>query len=165
MKTSIKLIVLSLILFGFTRQKTLSVTSSAFKDGEMIPAKYTCTGGENSPPLNISNIPAGTKSLALIVHDPDAPKAGGVTHWLAWNLPADGNITENFKGGLQGMNSDHKTGYKGPCPPSGTHHYNFYVYALDTRLHLDSSADKVALENAVRGHVIAQGKLTGLYGK
>lgn len=165
MKISLKIILLSLILFGFAQQKTLTITSSAFKEGGMIPAKYTCTGGESSPPLSITGMPSGTKSLALIVHDPDAPKAGGVTQWLAWNLPADGNIAENFKGGTQGMNSDHKTGYKGPCPPSGTHHYNFYVYALDTQLQLDSNTDKARLEKALQGHVLAQGKLTGLYSK
>jgi Raf kinase inhibitor-like YbhB/YbcL family protein len=164
--TKISEVVLLLALMAFTiRQAKLIVTSTAFIPNGMIPPKYSCEGAEVSPPLSITNIPAGTKSLALIVHDPDAPHPGGVTHWVAWNLPLDGNIPENFKGGNQGYNSDHKTGYKGMCPPDGTHRYNFLVYALDNTLQLDSTTDKQVLETAIQGHIIAQGKLTGLYSR
>ena len=166
MNNSAKLIlVLSVFLSAFTQQATLTVTSAAFTPGGMIPAKYSCEGAGVSPPLTITDIPAGTRSLAIIVHDPDAPHPGGVTHWVAWNVATDGNIPENFKGAQQGQNSDHKTCYKGMCPPSGVHHYNFKVYALDIQLKLDSSTDKAALENAMQGHILAQGVLTGLYSK
>ena len=143
----------------------INVSSSAFMEGGMIPAKYSCQGGQSSPPLNFQGIPAGAKSLAIIVHDPDAPKAGGVTHWVVWNIPVSGNIIENFKGGIQGKNSDHKTGYMGMCPPDGTHHYNFMVFALDNQLSLDTNADNDALEKAMQGHILAQGILTGLFTK
>jgi putative membrane protein len=143
----------------------ISVSSSAFMQGGMIPAKYSCEGGEASPPLAFTGIPASAKSLAIIVHDPDAPKAGGVTHWVVFNIPVSANIGENFKGGVQGQNSDNKPGYKGMCPPDGTHHYNFMVYALDGMLSLDKGADKDSLEKAMRGHILAEGLLSGLYPK
>ena len=141
----------------------LTVSSLAFEKNGMIPAKYSCQGAGISPPLTITNIPNGTQSLAIIIHDPDAPHPGGVTHWVAWNLPLDGNIPENFKGGDQGRNSDHQNGYKAICPPDGTHHYNFMVYALDRKLALDRSTDEEGLKNAIQGHLLAQGELTGLY--
>jgi len=154
------------ILFtAFKDVASLTVESPAFTPDGMIPIKYTCEGFNVSPPLTITDIPQGTKALALIVHDPDANRAGGVTHWVAWDLPLDGHVPENFKGGQQGRNSDHGSGYKGMCPPSGTHHYNFYVYALDTELSLDSNADKDRLLQAIQGHVLAQGVLTGTYTK
>jgi phosphatidylethanolamine-binding protein (PEBP) family uncharacterized protein len=111
LKILIPVMLLNLLAFT-TRQAKLTVSSSAFTANGMIPAEYSCDGAENSPPLSITGIPAGTKSLALIVHDPDAPKAGGVTHWVAWNLPVNSELPENFKGGQQGQNSDHKIGYK-----------------------------------------------------
>lgn len=143
----------------------VTVNSAAFMEGGMIPAKYSCEGGESSPPLIISHIPPETKTLALIVHDPDAPKVGGVTHWVVWNLPLNGQIPENFKGGVQGQNTDNKPGYKGVCPPDGTHHYNFTIYALNVSLNLGTDADKTALEKAMEGHIIAEGLLSGLYPK
>ena len=164
MKHLVKFIVLlPLFSLAFVNYPTLTVTSLAFSAGGKIPAKYSCEGMEVNPPLTVTNIPAGAKSLAIIVHDPDAPHAGGYTHWVAWNLPVSGIIPENFKGGVQGQNSDKKVGYKGMCPPSGTHHYNFRVFALDTQLQLSSSVDKDALEKAMHGHILAQGVLTGLY--
>jgi len=154
------------VLFtAFKDKASLTVDSPAFTPNGMIPAKYTCEGFNISPPLIITDVPSGTKTLAIIVHDPDANEAGGVTHWVAWNLPADGNIPENFKGGQQGRNSEHGAGYKGMCPPSGTHHYNFYAYALDTELSLDSNADRARLQQAMQGHILAQGVLTGTYSK
>lgn len=166
---SVKYLACLLIFFAglsaFKKQAVLTVSSPAFSANGMIPAKYTCEGAGISPPLTITNIPSGAKTLAVVVHDPDAPHPGGVTHWVAWNLPTDGNVPENFKGGQQGQNSQHKNGYMGMCPPSGTHHYNFYIYALDTRLSLDSMTDKPGLEKAMQGHVLAQGVLTGLYSK
>ena len=162
---------LLLFLFIFTtmtslKDKTkLSVTSTAFTDGGMIPSKYTCEGTETSPAIKVTDIPAGTKSLALIVHDPDAAAPGGFTHWVLWNLDISGVIPENFKSGDQGFNGSNKTGYKGMCPPTGTHHYHFKVYALDTRLDLDKSSNKAALEKAMEGHILGEGEIVGLYAK
>lgn len=159
------LLALAAALTFFTASPNLTVTSMAFKNNGMIPAKYTCEGQDINPPLQISHIPSGTKTLAMTVHDPDAPKPGGVTHWVIWNLPTDGKITENFRGGTPGLNSDHKNAYKGACPPDGTHHYNFKVYALNTVLNLPSGTDQAGLEKALKGHVLAEGSLTGLYKK
>jgi Raf kinase inhibitor-like YbhB/YbcL family protein len=144
---------------------TLTITSSAFAVNGMIPSRYTCEGEGASPALHIGGLPANTQSLAIIVHDPDAPKAGGMTHWAAWNIDPAGDIAENFKGGVQGHNGAGKTGYMGPCPPTGTHHYHFMVYALDSKLSLPESANKDELEKAMEGHILAQGDLVGLYKK
>ncbi len=159
------LIIVAMAVMAFTRKTNLIVTSDAFKSNGMIPVKYSCDGGAVSPPLKVMGVPAGAKSLALTLHDPDAPKPGGVTHWVLWNLPVDGNIPESYTGGAQGLNSDNKQGYKAICPQSGTHHYNFEVYALDVTLSLDSNTNKQGLEKAIKGHVLAEGKLTGLYAK
>ena len=142
----------------------LTVTSPSFKDGRKIPMQYTCEGKNVSPALNISELPAGTKTIALSAFDPDAPN-GGMLHWLAWNLPATNEIREGSKTGTQGLNGKKEKGYTGPCPPSGTHHYNFHVYALDTELQLADDASKEALEKAMQGHILAEGELTGLYKK
>ena len=150
---------------SFTTTATLAVSSSSFKNNGIIPVKYSCEGEQASPPLQITGIPEGTRSLALIVHDPDAPKVGGFTHWVMWNMDVNGTIPENFKGAVQGLNGKKETGYTGMCPPSGTHHYQFRVYALDAKLELDQHTDKAALEKAMKGHIIAQGDLVGLYQK
>jgi Raf kinase inhibitor-like YbhB/YbcL family protein len=165
MKKIIYLCLPVFLLMAFTVQNKINVTSTAFAANGMIPVKYSCQGTEVSPPLIITNIPAGAKSLAIIFHDPDAPHPGGITHWVAWNIPLSGQIPENFKGGQQGQNSDNKSGYKGMCPPDGVHHYNFKVYALDILLQLSKDTDKPGLEAAMQGHIVGQGELTGLYGK
>ena len=143
----------------------LKIGSSAFSYNGMIPAKYSCEGEQASPPLDVTGIPSGTKSLALILHDPDAPRAGGFTHWVLWNVDVKGVIPENFKGAMQGHNGMGKQGYVGMCPPSGTHHYHFKVYALDTKLDISESTDKDGLEKAMKGHILAEGDLVGLYKK
>lgn len=165
LQASALLLVIITATAAFTLQSSLKVSSSAFSPNGMIPLKYSCEGAEVSPPLHVSGIPAGAKSLAIIVHDPDAPKEGGVTHWVVWNLPVENIIPENFKGAMQGMNSDNKAGYKGMCPPDGTHHYSFFVYALDSQLNISRTTDKPALEKAMQGHILAKGVLTGLYRK
>lgn len=152
----------------------IKVTSAAFKEGEMIPAKYTCSVGaqEVSPPLAWEGIPAGAKSIALIADDPDAPGKTWV-HWVVWNIPADKKglpeaVPKDGKlpdGTCQGISDFGKPGYGGPCPPSGTHHYYFKVYALDTALDLRASTKKPDLEQAMKGHVLAQGQLMGKYKK
>jgi Raf kinase inhibitor-like YbhB/YbcL family protein len=151
---------------------TLSLSSTAFAAGQAIPAKYACTGRDVSPPLAWGSAPAATQSFALIVDDPDAP-IGTWVHWVVFNIPAGTQeLSEGIaagaqlpKGGLQGRNSSGKSGYDGPCPPSGTHRYFFKLYALDTTLALPSSADKAQLLNAMQGHILAQGELMGTFSK
>src|SRR5262245_10935204 len=126
--------------------KNLVVRSSAFGNGGHVPPKYTCNGENVNPPLEISDIPEETMSLAAIVEDPDAPGAT-FTHWLVWNLPPGEQIAEKTNEGISGMNDFGKTGYGGPCPPSGTHRYYFKIFALDKELHLATGESKASLLN------------------
>ena len=162
---TLSLLAMTVLGTSLSKQAILTVTSSSFSNNGNIPAKYTCQGEQVSPPLKITGIPSGAKTLALILHDPDAPMQGGFTHWVVWNIPTDGNLSENFKGADQGWNGAKKSGYIGMCPPTGVHHYHFMVYALDTRLTLDKNTDKAGLEKAMTGHILAQGELVGLYEK
>ena len=155
---------IAIFAFGTSRAQ-LVVTSTSFKNNGLIPAKYSCEGAEVSPPLDIANIPSTAKSLALIVDDPDAPIKGGFTHWVMWNMDVKGYLPEGFKNAMQGLNSAKKTGYKGMCPPTGTHHYHFKVYALDEMIELDHNNDKESLEKRMQGHILAEGELIGLYKK
>lgn len=142
----------------------LTVTSPDFQSGSPIPSVFTCKGKNTSPALHITSIPSGAKTLAIIMHDPDAPMTGGFTHWVAWNIePKLVDIPRDFNGGVQGANGTGKQGYIGPCPPSGVHHYHFMVYALDISLNIDPKSDKAALEKAMEGHVLAKGELVGLF--
>jgi len=143
----------------------LSIASKAFLPGGMIPSKYTCDGADVSPPLLIGNVPEKTRSLALIVDDPDAP-VGTWVHWVVWNIEAGTReIPENSvpPGALQGTNDFRKREYGGPCPPSGTHRYFFKLYALDAPLSAQAGATKARIEEAMKGHVLAQAELIGLY--
>jgi Raf kinase inhibitor-like YbhB/YbcL family protein len=149
------------------KMEKLTVTSAAFAEGAPIAAKYTCDGEDVNPPLAIGATPAGTRSLALIMDDPDAP-IGIWVHWVAWNIPAQTReIPENGMpaGASQGRNDWKRNGYGGPCPPSGTHRYFFKLYALDTTLALAPSANKADLERTMQGHVLASGQLMGTYKK
>jgi hypothetical protein len=144
----------------------MKITSSAFQNNENIPPKYTCDGENVSPPLEISEVPAEAKSLALVVDDPDAPLAGGFVHWAVFNIaPGTNNIGENStpQGAVEGMNSAGRTGYTSPCPPSGTHRYFFKLYALGTMLSLDSSATREDVEKAMEERILDQATLVGLY--
>ena len=144
---------------------TLKLLSPAFKHNDSIPSKYTCDGADVNPPLVIENAPLSTKSLALIVDDPDAP-VGTWVHWVVWNIgPTTSEIGENMVPSVaqQGINDFRKHNYGGPCPPSGTHRYFFKLYALDIMLSLGPKANKADLESAMKGHVVAQGELIGLY--
>ncbi|MCD6010974.1 MAG: Phospholipid-binding protein [Flavipsychrobacter sp.] len=143
----------------------ITITSSAFRHNLPIPTKYSCEGENINPPLDISGIPEGTQSVALIMHDPDAPMKGGFTHWVMWNIKPNAHISEKYNGAEMGMNSARKIGYIGMCPPTGTHHYHFTVYALDTKLSLTAQTDKAGLEEAMKGHILAESTLTGLYKK
>ncbi|MEO6548577.1 MAG: YbhB/YbcL family Raf kinase inhibitor-like protein [Ferruginibacter sp.] len=130
----------------------------------MIPAKYTCDGINTSPALNIENIPADTKCLALIVDDPDAPAKTWV-HWVVWNIPVTHHLKENEIHDIQGVNDSGKNVYSGPCPPLGTHRYFFKVYALNSLLDLLPSTNKQQLEAAMSEFIIGFGELVGLYKK
>lgn len=163
--STLSFLVIITVMASFTAVSKLTVTSTSFTANGNIPSKYTCEGTQTSPQLSVAGIPAGAKSLALILHDPDAPIAGGFTHWVVWNIAVDGNIPEDFKGADQGFNGAKKAGYIGMCPPTGTHHYHFKVYALDTQLTLDKSTDKAGLEKAMTGHILAEGEIIGLYKK
>jgi Raf kinase inhibitor-like YbhB/YbcL family protein len=151
----------------------LQLTSSAFRPETDIPVKFTCQGDDISPELAWKDAPAQTKTFALIVHDPDAPRQGGFTHWVVYNIPAGvQQLRQNEPkgdalpgGGVQGRNDGGKVGYMGPCPPSGTHRYYFYLYALDTELNLQSGAGKDDLEKAMQGHVLQKAELMGKYRK
>ena len=143
--------------------KKLSVMSPAFENNKFIPAKYTCDGDNVNPPLTIEGVPEGTKTLALIVDDPDAPM-GTWDHWIVWNIPAaTSKIAENTAPGPEGMNDFRRRSYGGPCPPSGTHRYFFKVYALDVKLDLSPTSRKRDVEKAMQGHILAKGELVGLY--
>lgn len=145
----------------------MNIISSAFKNNELIPKRYTCDGDGISPPLLIDDIPAETKSLALIVNDPDAPN-GDFAHWLVWNInPKKVEVLENghFPGSIEGLSDSGVMSYVSPCPPGGVHHYLFNVYALDTMLQLDPHASKKDLREAIDGHIIDNTVLTGLYAR
>jgi Raf kinase inhibitor-like YbhB/YbcL family protein len=152
-------------LISVVMNAILAVSSPAFGPNTMIPTKYTCQGASISPALHIGEFPAGTKSLAIILHDPDAGRPGGFTHWVVFNIDPTADIPEGYKGGVQALNGAAKAGYVGPCPPTGVHHYHFMVYALDTRLELSAKSGKAELEKAMEGHILAQGDLVGLYSK
>jgi Raf kinase inhibitor-like YbhB/YbcL family protein len=145
--------------------KKLSVMSPTFENNQLIPAKYTCDGDDVNPPLTIEGVPEGTKTLALIVDDPDCP-TGTWDHWIVWNIPATASkIAENTIPGNEGMNDFRKRSYGGPCPPSGTHRYFFKVYALDVKLDLSPTSRKRDVEKAMQGHILAKGELVGLYSR
>ncbi|HTB51571.1 MAG TPA: YbhB/YbcL family Raf kinase inhibitor-like protein [Ferruginibacter sp.] len=143
----------------------LHVTSPAFRENNLIPEKYGCKQEKNiNPPISIKNIPAAAKCLALIVDDPDAPN-GTFVHWVMWNIDPVIMIDEDSAPGIQGKNGKGNNEYTGPCPPFGTHHYHFKIYALDTILDIDEHSGKQALEDAMKHHIIARGELIGLYKK
>jgi hypothetical protein len=148
----------------------LTLTSSAFTEGQPIPAAYTCDGRDVSPPLAWDEPPAGTRSFVLLSEDPDAPR-GPWVHWVLYNVPPSARRLAAGQpgdaklpgGGLQGMSDFGRTGYGGPCPPSGTHRYYFRLYALDTMLDTPPGATKAQVEAAMGGHVLAEGQLMGTY--
>jgi len=144
---------------------------SVFKDNGFMPEKYTCMGDNINPPLVISNIPKGSKTIAIIMDDPDAP-VGTFVHWVLWNLKVAGDEVRVEEGLSrkascceQGINDFGRIGYDGPCPPRGhgIHHYHIKVYALDMEPNLPSKASKRDLENAMKGHILSQVELIGLF--
>ena len=152
----------------------LVISSPSFQHEGQIPAKFTCQGKDVSPELKWEGVPAGTKSLALIVDDPDAPDPAAPkmtwVHWVLYNLPPDSTglpeaAAQHADGVFEGKNDWKRTGYGGPCPPIGRHRYFHKLYALDTVLPDLHAPDKAALEQAMEGHVIAQAVLMGTYQK
>lgn len=156
---------------SFTMSKGLMLSSKSFEPGREMPVKYTCDGEDISPQLSWGGAPDGTESFALIVDDPDAP--GRVfTHWVIYNISADRNeLPEGVdadkivkKGYSQGINDMKQVGYSGPCPPPGkAHHYRFHLYALDTTLDLPSGVTKGAALGTMKGHVLGEIEIVGLY--
>lgn len=149
----------------------LNIKSPSFSQGQPIPTKHTCDAEDISPALQWNEVPEVAKSIALICDDPDAPM-GTWVHWVLYDLPAtETSLTENVEkkeelpnGAKQGRNDFKKIGYGGPCPPKGNpHRYFFKLYALDIALNLKSGATKSDVENAMKGHIIAQGQLMGTY--
>lgn len=145
--------------------KVMKISSPVFENNSQIPQKYTCDGQDINPPLEIRDIPEGTQSLVLIVDDPDAPM-GTFLHWLVWNIsPETVKIEENSipEGAIRGRNDFGKENYGGPCPPFGTHRYFFKVYALDKKLDLVAGSKLKEIEEAMKGHILDQAELLGLY--
>ncbi len=144
----------------------MKVISSAFKNGEAIPEKYTCDGMDLSPPLTFKDIPVAAVTLALIADDPDAP-GGTWVHWLVWNMDpsVDGISQGEAIKGEKGKNDFGRLTYGGPCPPRGTHRYYFKLYALDKQLNLKEGSSKKELEKAMEGHIIEEAHLMGIYSR
>lgn len=147
----------------------LDLSTPAFKQGEKIPSKYTCDGAGMNPALNFAGMPANAKQLVLTMHDPDVPKnlmpSGNFDHWMVWDIaPASKGIAEGA-GAKMGMNGTGKPGYIGPCPPDREHRYFFRLYALDTPMAGKTFKDRAALEEAMKGHILAQSELMGRYEK
>jgi Raf kinase inhibitor-like YbhB/YbcL family protein len=162
------------LFFGTVAQArdvgALTVTSTAFTQGGMIPREYTCEGRSVSPPLSWSTVPSDTKSIAVIVDDPDAPN-GTFDHLVLFNLPpsehslASIGTSPHATNGLAARNSNGATGFAAICPPTGQHRYRFQVMALDTTLPQSAGVSSTDISNAIRGHVVARGELTGVYQK
>jgi Raf kinase inhibitor-like YbhB/YbcL family protein len=160
--------------YAAERNGIMELSSTAFAHNTGIPTLYTCEGSDQSPPLSWSDVPPGTKSLALIVDDPDAPDPAAPkmtwVHWVLYNLPPattglEAGITKLPPGTLEGLNDWQREGYGGPCPPIGRHRYIHKLYALDIVLPVLHPATKASLEKAMQGHILAHGQLVGVYKK
>jgi Raf kinase inhibitor-like YbhB/YbcL family protein len=142
----------------------LHVSSSAIPDGAAIPTQFTCSGANQSPPLSWNGVPQGTKSLALLVEDPDAP-SGTFVHWVVYDIPPG---SEGFKEGsvegTQGVNGMGRASYMGPCPPPGKpHHYHFRLFALDSNPTVEANPTAQALHDAMTGHILESAELVGIF--
>lgn len=146
-------------------QTTMKIISSAFADNQDIPIKYTCNGQNINPPFEFIDVPQITQSLTLIIDDPDAP-VGTWIHWVVFNIdPSVREVNENSipKSGIQGITSSGKASYGGPCPPDGTHHYHFKLFALNKMLSITGTPDNDTVLNEMKDSIIAQAELIGLY--
>jgi len=145
----------------------IHVTSDSFYQDDFLPAKYTCDGQGINPTIMIDGVPIKTKSLVLIVDDPDAP-AGTFTHWLVWNIHSKTKIIKEGvipQDAVQGTNSSGKTDYVPACPPSGIHHYYFRIFALDVMLNLRPDIRRQTLQDSMQGHILDKGSLMAKYSK
>jgi Raf kinase inhibitor-like YbhB/YbcL family protein len=152
-------------LLKLPEEKTMELSSSVFANNGPIPQRFTCDGENINPPLQITQVAEGARTLVLLVDDPDAPM-GVWDHWVVWNIdPQTETVAENSlpTDAVQGTNSSNSRKYIGPCPPSGIHHYHFKLYALDTDLNLDPSSRKADVESAMEGHVMDWTELIGTY--
>jgi len=143
----------------------MRITSPVFENNQTVPMKYTCEGPNINPPLNFEDIPFETKSLVLIVEDPDAPAKPWV-HWLVFNIPPTTTKVEEDSipiGGTQGHANGGTFGYEGPCPPSNTHRYIFKLYAVDTILDIPQTSDRLIVLDNIKNHIIDKAELTGIY--
>lgn len=151
----------------------MQLMSSNFVQGAAIPMRFTCEGENVSPEFSWKEVPQQTRAFALIIHDPDAPRTGGFTHWVVYNIPGNkGSIgpevpkQETIPGlGMQGKNDKGEIGYTGPCPPSGTHRYFVRLFALDSQMPIEARATHDELKNAMQGHILAEAELMGTYRK
>jgi hypothetical protein len=144
------------------------LTSPSFENNAAIPRKFTCDGGGINPEFQIQNVPESAESLALVIHDPDAPIVGGFAHWVVWNIdPRTMVIKEESAppGAVEGLNDARRTGYAPPCPPAnhGIHRYHFKLYALDTMLDLPEEVMVSGLKAGMVGHILAETELVGTY--
>jgi Raf kinase inhibitor-like YbhB/YbcL family protein len=162
-----------LSLWRYISGERMQLTSSAFQSGAKIPTQFTCEGDEISPELSWRDVPSETESLVLTLRDPDAPKAGGFTHWVLYNIPPTvRHIEPNVPRqpvvaglGLQGKNDAGKIGYVGPCPPSGTHRYFVRLFALNAELRLRPGASHEEVRQAMGGHILDRAELMGTYAR
>jgi Raf kinase inhibitor-like YbhB/YbcL family protein len=145
----------------------MKITSPVFRNGEKVPLKYTCEGPNISPPLEFMNAPKASKSLVLMVEDPDA-EAKPWVHWLVFNIPPDAKGFEEgsvWKGSVEGLCNGNTFGYEGPCPPQNEHQYLFKLYALDKVLEIPASSDRKKVLAEMQGHILAESVLSGVYEK
>ncbi|MEX0933873.1 MAG: YbhB/YbcL family Raf kinase inhibitor-like protein [Candidatus Paceibacterota bacterium] len=156
------------------QEVTMNITSRAFKENETIPVKYTCDGENSNPPLSFEGVPKNTKSLALVVDDPDIPESvkndRGIEvfdHWVVFGIPPETTTLKEgaIPPGSEGQNSAGKSEYMGPCPPDGEHRYFFKLYALDVPVNLPPQATKEDLEEMMAGHILDKAELIGLYNR
>lgn len=156
------------IIHGGSFALSFTLASTAFQSNATIPKQFTCQGQNVSPQLTWKNVPANTQSFALIMNDPDAP-GGNWVHWIVFNIPSNfTSLAENVSlpiEAVSGLNSWSKSSYGGPCPLNGQHRYFFRLYALDTVLQLDATAQFADMMDAMRGHVLGEAVLMGLYHK
>ena len=170
MKIIINIILSILFLPSLSLANSLSsdfkLASTVFEDNAPIPKKYTCDGGDINPPLSLKNIPPRTKSLAVLVSDPDAPE-GTWSHWVVYNIPPHtAELKENSNPGTEGLNDFGKYVYGGPCPPDDkVHHYIFSAYALNAVININEGPTISEVESALKEHIIAQTRLVGTYQK
>ena len=161
--TCILLVVLN-VAAVFAQPAALTIVSPDFEDGGNIPARFTCDGEDVNPTLIVNGIPEGTRTLALIVEDPDAPLTT-YTQWLVWNILPSETIPENTVPGVQGTNTVGKSPYRGPCPVADMQRYTFRVYALNKFLTIDAGARRHHVEKAMEGNILATGELGGAYSR